>query len=180
MTNKDFTLLKDWVLSKNKYFNIGFANLCYDNISGRLRSTEDSEDIAAGVDDRFGNYFYIRHAGGIQYRRSNEQLSGCRNSQDIFINCTIVSVVNDAFALDLQLCVLNSLLRYRAAEIKPISGLIVREDVVKKEYPNMKANALEVILQNLGNKTIISIDFEYGTPFHPNGDDCPCQPCKTC
>lgn len=180
MTNKDFDLLKKWVLEKNKYFQNGFANLHYDNISGRLRSTEGDEDIAAGIDDRFGNYFYIRHTGGVQYRRSSEQLSGCRNGQDIFVSCTIVCVVNDAMAADLNLCVLNSLLRYRDADIKPIRGLIVREEVVKKEYPNMKPKALEVILQNLGNKTIISIDFEFGSAFHPNGDDCPCQPCKTC
>lgn len=179
MTTNDFEILKKYLLEQNKFFNSGFANLVYEPISGRLRSTINEDNIAAGIDDRFGNYFYIRSTGSVNYRRSTEQLSNCRNSQDVYTSATIVCVINEGVPNDLNLAVLNSLLLYTDADIKPVRSLLVGEDVIRKEYANMKAKSLEYILQNLGKKTIISLDFEFGLTHHPS-QSCNFSPCKTC
>ena len=179
MITADIEGLKDWILINNKYFNTGFADAWQDPISGQISVGED-ERISVGLDDRYGNYFYIRVNEEIGYSASREQLRDGIISTEETARCFLVAIVKKAAPKELARCLLNSLIRYQMNLIRPIRSIIKREQVIANEMKGMEKEDLQYVLSNLAEVQAVLIEFQLTTIFHSISDKCPCEPCINC
>lgn len=180
MTNTDFILLRDHILDKNKYFNQGFANVYQDATTGLIYQGDSSEKFAVGIDDTFGNYFYLRTDPEIRYNDSRPQLRDSKPSLDENVRSYLVAVVDDARPKDLVQCLLDTLLKYSNERIRPVRAIYIREAAIAKELSKLVKEDVEYALQNLGERQVIIIEFEFNTRFSPLPDNCIINPCNTC
>lgn len=177
MTNEAFIQLKDFILSKNRYFNTGFANVHYDGITGRIISDKINVEIIQGISDKLGNYFYIRTESGYSYSYSRNQISGCKNSHDVFVSGTLVAIVKQGIAKNLNFNLVNTLLLYRGdgdVVIQPVKSEIFADAVVNKEYRGLEIEDREHILQRvyLEKMSLVALDFKFATTIHPVDQPC--------
>lgn len=179
MITADLDVLKDWILEKNKYFNAGFADAWQDPLSG-LIAIGNNERLSVGIDDRYGNYFYIRVNEEIGYSASREQLKDGVISTDETARCFLIAIVKNALPKELARCLLNSLIRYQDQRIRPVRSIIKRESVVASEMKDIGKESLQYILSNLKDVQVVSIEFQMTTIFHSINDNCPCEPCENC
>ncbi len=170
--------IKDNILNKLKFFDNGFSDLFLDYTAERIVSYENDTSIAYGVDDRFGNYFYLRNDGNIQISKSNEIVAHISNLE-LKNPVVLVAVVSDANPNELLKCLLNALGTFNEIEIQ--RAFITNEKVITSEYSFLKLDAQKSILARLGNKTLIKIGFTMFENFQPNDRECfDCNPCKDC
>jgi len=174
----ELNILKEYILSTNKYFNSGFINVYFDSSASIYLSSEKQDLTPFGIDDRLGNYFYIRSLGNIKYRYSRNQLSICQNSQEVSQEFRLISIVNNGINYKMIECLLNSILTFQTFEIQVNSSNDLIESIIRNEYNYLKKEKINSILMNLGNKKIISIDFLIKTDFYPS--KCECKPCNEC
>jgi hypothetical protein len=181
MITEDFIALKDFLLDKNRFFDQGLANVYLDEITGLIYQGDGSEKFAVGIDDQFGNYFYIRTDADIRYSQSRPQVTDSSMALDETVKCYLVAVVDQARPKELVQCLLNSIVRYGNERIRPIRALYIREIAVAKELARLPKEDIQYALQNLAERQVVVLEFDFTTKFTARADGCPCDPiCKTC
>lgn len=180
MTNNDFIQLKDFLLGHLGFFNQGFANVYLDELTGLVHQGDGSEKFAVGINDIFGNYFYIRTDAEIRYSDTRPQFSDTRRSIDETVKCYLVAVVDDAKPKLLVQSLLNCILNYGNERIRPIRAIYHRETAVAKELSKLSDEDIVYALQHLEEKQVVIIEFDFTTIFTPEKPACIPLPCKTC
>ena len=170
--------IKDSILSKLKFFNNGFSDLFMDHAAEKIISYENDESLSYGIDDRFGNYFYLRNDGNIQISKTNGVLSNY-SGLELKNPIVMVALVSNVNPNELLKCLLNTIGTNNEIEIH--RAFITNETVVISEFSFLKSEAQKSILSRLGGKTLIKIAFTIFEDFQPNDRDCfTCNPCKDC
>ena len=179
MISNDFILLRDFVLDKYRLFDQGFANVFLDELTGLIYQGEGSEKFAVGVDDEFGNYFYIRTDAAIDYSDSRQQLSDSSRMLDETIRCYLVAVVDGARPKELVQRLLNTLLSYGKERIRPIRSVYIREVAAAKELAKIRKEDLQYVLEHLHERQVVSLEFQFTTQFSRLPENCLPNPCKS-
>lgn len=178
MTNADFISLRDFVLDKNRFFNQGFAGVFLDELTGLIYQGEGSEKFAVGIDDQFGNYFYIRNEANIDYTESRTQLSDNSRTLDETTKCYLVAVVDNADPKALVLCLLNTLMNYGNERIRPVRSICIREVAVQKELAKIRKEDVQFVLERLSERQVVSLEFQFTTKYKVVPFSCIPSPCK--
>ncbi|WP_312208276.1 hypothetical protein [Empedobacter sp.] len=171
--------IKNEILEKMKFFNNGFSDLFMDYTAERLVSYKENTSISYGIDDRFGNYFYLRNDGDIKVSKSRDRIID--HIPNIELSNPIVFVANVANAdpNELLKCLLNSLGTNNEIEIN--KAFITNEKVIKSEYSFLNIDAQKNILSRIGDRSLVKISFTIFEIFQPNDRDCvKCNPCIDC
>ena len=125
-------------------------------------------------DDTRGNYFYVRLPDEI--RISNDKaysVAGCSVPAGIEARATLVACVKNA---DIFILAENLVNTMQAIGLRP-SGLILDpEAVIHKEIK--EAEDRKRALANVGDYSIISINFEFRYPVNPRELTCLPSPCS--
>ena len=170
--------IKDSILSKLKFFNNGFSDLFLDQAAQKIVSYENDESLSYGIDDRYGNYFYLRNDGNIQISKSSAIVQHISNL-DIRNPIVLVANVANANPNELFKCLLNVIGISNEIEIN--RAFLTNEKVITSEFAFLKSEAQKNILSRLGGRTLIKIAFTIYENFQPNDRDChDCNPCKDC
>jgi len=181
MISVDFDNLRDYILQHNTYFNQGFSNCYQDDLTGYILQGESDEKFAVGIDDRFGNYFYIRTETDIRYTERRPQLSDTSRSLDETTKCYLVAVVDNARPKELVTSLLNTLLNYGENKTRPVRAIYIREAAVQKELSKIDdKDAIIGVLQNLRDLQVVIVEFDFITQFTPVPFTCIPSPCKSC
>lgn len=170
--------IKQNLLDRLNFFNYGFADLYMDHSAKRLISLEQKESVAYGIDDRFGNYFYLRNDGNVRISQGERIIASSKN---LLLSNSIVLVANvsNVHPEKLLECILNYLGVQDDVMIN--SAQITNEKVVDSEYPLLEREEKNKILSQLHNRTLVKIDFTSYSTMQPNERDCyECIPCKKC
>lgn len=179
MINVDFILLKEFVLENNQYFNLGFANVYLDDLTGLIYQGESFEKFAIGINDTFGNYFYLRTDPDIRYVDTRIQLSDNKRTIDEIVHCYLVAIVENAKPKELVQCLLDTLLKYGNERIRPVRSIYIREAAVAKELKKLSKEHINQVLQNLGTRQVAIIEFDFITTYSPISTSCLPNPCNT-
>lgn len=166
MITEDFIALKDFILNRAGVFCSGFANVILDESTGLIVRGDGFEKQAIGIDDRFGNYFYIRNEPEIRYTDARSQFSDSRRSVDETVKCYLVAVVDNALPKELIQILLDSLLVYGDKRIRPIKAISTREAAVAKELAKIPKEDLQSVLQHLYDWQVVSIEFDFVTTWN--------------
>lgn len=180
MINNDFILLSTFLLDNLGFFNQAFANVYLDESTGYILQGDGSEKFAVGIDDHFGNYFYIRTDPDIRYSDARSPLTDTGKNLDETLKCYLVAVVDDAKPKELVQSVLNALLLYGNQRIRPTRAIYHRETAVGKELAKIDKEAVQYVLQHLGEKQVVILEFDFITVFSPIHFECIPSPCKSC
>lgn len=165
MTNADFTALRNYLLAQHSWFTEGFANVFQDETTGLIMQGDSSEKFGVGIQDDFGNYFYIRTDSDIRYTDSRPQLSDTSRKLDETVRCYLVAVVENARPKDLVQSLLNSLLTYGDQRIRPQRAVFIREFAVAKELSKLDKGDVQAALQRLGTWQVVTLEFDFITSF---------------
>lgn len=180
MINADFISLRNFMLDKNRYFNQGFANVYQDELTGLIYHGDGNEKFAVGIDDRFGNYFYLRTDSDIRYTDTRPQMGDTTRGLDETLKCYLVAVVEDAIPKELVQALLNSLLHYGDERIRPLRAIYIREVAAAKELAKLPKENVAHVLENLGERQVVTLEFDLTTKFSAVAFDCIPNPCKQC
>ncbi|PUZ25016.1 hypothetical protein DCC81_11930 [Chitinophaga parva] len=170
MITTDFIALKDFILNRAGVFCSGFANVILDESTGLIVRGDGFEKQAIGIDDRYGNYFYIRNEPEIRYTDARSQISDTRRSVDETVKCYLVAIVENAMPKELIQILLDSLLQYGDKRIRPIKSISTREAAVAKEFAKIPKEDLQNALQHLYNRQVVIIEFDFVTTW--NAGEC--------
>ncbi len=153
-------------------------------IEGKIIYGDNYDYKQTGIDDRFGNYAYIRHDGKITYSKVApiETISGCVASIRKSLPATLVAVLYDADPEKLEECLINSLITWQGgngAALTVTSGQILTQHAVLDEIDNLEDADAKEVLQKIDRYTVVSINFTLSSLQHAVSRQCPCNPCKT-
>lgn len=174
--------IADKLMDDLEFFNHGFHGLYIDHTAARLVTTDGKTNLAYGIDDRFGNYFYLRNDGVVNIGNA-AKIMDCDKSLELRSNIVFVANVKNADPEQLLQCILNSLGTHHdnGAQLQITSALITNERVVATEYPFMKADEHKQILARISGWSLVKVVFSGFSFFQPNSRDCwDCKPCKDC
>lgn len=173
--------IKNSLLEKLKFFNNGFANVYLDETASRYLSLDGKTDIALGIDDRYGNYFYIRNNGTVKISKAKVQMSNCVTSLDLNTNMVLVANMSNANPDKLLECLLNALSVSVSEDFEITSATLTNEKVVLSEYSFIGIEKIKSLLMRLGKRTLVKIEFVLYKQMNPNSKDCyTCNPCIDC
>lgn len=173
MLNSTIIQLKNFIKSKNTYFNEGIAEVYQDADAGLV----DTNGVPVFPDDTRGNYFYFRLSDSLSFTQSNEAaISDCFPGFLASSNITLVAVVNNANP-DILLNNLFSTIQLFGGAQRSITSAILRSQAVaRQELSFMSADNLKAALQRIPQETtIVSINFTISNPVNLN--ECVNNPC---
>ncbi|WP_346318178.1 hypothetical protein [Chitinophaga sp. YIM B06452] len=179
MTTEDLTKLKDFLMDKLRFFNQGFANVYLDELTGLIYQGDSFEKFAVGINDSFGNYFYIRTEANIDYSESRPQVTDSSASVDEALRCYLVAVVDKAQPKELVQAILNALLQYGSEKIRPVRAVHHRETAVAKELAKIGREEIKDVLQRLGSWQVVILEFSLYTRFTAKPFNCIPSPCNS-
>lgn len=166
MTTKDLENLRDFILAKNTYFQVGFANafkvrsLGSAN-NGLIFSRAKSGDlIAVSPQDTFGNYFYMRNDEGI-IRVPTTPIAGTKQMFKDTIKINLVAILKQGDPMAVMDNITNTLGMYKDCTTNA-TGLSYnwnREQIIVDELSGVKDDDIAAALQRLGEHTIMRMTF---------------------
>ncbi|MFC7347313.1 hypothetical protein ACFQO9_11350 [Chryseobacterium zhengzhouense] len=167
--------IKEYLLAKLPFINVGFTGIFLDNITGKLISYHGEE---IGISDKNGSFFYLRENGDEDYRLNN---SNAPKTIDTAQNYKLVlyGANNDSFAV--KNCVLNALWNYKLKTTFPITVVSSSTNlgkIIYSEYPKLKEAERLDILKKLEFGCLLSFDLKITGRITVN--DCECKICTTC
>lgn len=166
------------ILDRYKFFDYGFSNMYIDYSAKKILNYSEEEYIEFGIDDRLGNYFYIRHDGDTSIDYGVDVIDINKNIE-IQNNYSLVAVVDGADAEKLLYCLINVLGLYN--NLKLYKAYITKERVINSEYSFLNSEDRNNILYKTSNKTLIKVLFNTFEYYQPFDKECfCCNPSKTC
>ncbi|RYE25454.1 MAG: hypothetical protein EOP51_04005 [Sphingobacteriales bacterium] len=180
MQSNDFEDLACFIMSKNTFFQDGYANACRDEISNAIYVHNGNERKIVLPNDKMGNYFYMRNEAGITYEAlPAERLSDSNAQRLSFLDTQVVqlvAIVQHADAYRLAELLRNTCMMYEEMNVQPVSATINREQVLLEEMPKMKADDMHSALQRLKHETIVRLTLRISKLFIPG--NCITNPCQ--
>lgn len=179
MTAQQLTDLKDFILLKNKYFNNGYAHAFRDEGLVVARKGKGLEPVS--VNDKLGNYFYLRIDGDIAINpATNIKVKDCNGGLGYYdsVRLQIVAFVKDADEYIVMNNLRTTVTGYSELSCVPVSANIVRESVIRAEHTGIADSDIQAMLQRLKNLTVIRLTVEISAIQPENS--CIYNPCKTC
>lgn len=169
-----FDDLKEHIMTKNPYFDVGYDDVYQDETTGIVHNSEPVFPA-----DNLGNYFYLRLPNNIRFDSSNTfQYSECDNSPGKVYDMILVAVVanaNPETLLDNLISTLGTfqhLVSFSSAIIQPAV-------VINQELSFMSKEDRDAALKRKPeNLTIVSLSFSYTIETLIN--NCITEPCSTC
>lgn len=182
MTTADIISFKEHILSKNKYFDNGYAVAFKDAVSKRVVVHTGLDFMQVMPTDTLGSYFYIRYEKGVEFKEDFSGRIADSNQLSLSFNDRM-GVVLVAFMKGADEYKLLNNLRVTCAMFKnlkaiPTSAVLIREQVVQDEMSGAKKEDIEAALQRLGEWTIISLNVSLQKQYIPS--NCIVEPCKDC
>lgn len=183
MIKSHLIALKDFILSKNTYFDKAF-DFAEQNHNGIICAYDESGNaIEIFPMDTFGNYFYLRLANKVGFDESAfYQVSECKKGAGLVANIFLVACMRKADNDKLVNNLVNTLVNYQPDKIKLISVEYHSEAVTAQELAKIPKEDLQAALQKLDmNYTIVCINFAFSmsVPYYKNLT-CIEPPCSTC
>lgn len=180
MTTQQFTDLKDFILSKNTYFNNGYAGAFKDE-TGLVYTIPKKDRLPLSINDKLGNYFYIRLDGDISINPSSSiKAMDCNGGLGYYDTARVqlVAFMKDADAYTLMGNLRTTVSGYNALSCIPVSANLISESVIRAENSGLKDDDIQAMLQRLKNLTVIRLTLEI-TAIQPE-TSCIYNPCKSC
>lgn len=181
MTNRlhaQLTLLRDYIIKYNTYFNDGYDFVTRDDSNGYI-SNGDKPVFPA---DDFGNYFYLRLPNAIQTEyKSAYQLADCMQGYGLRYDVVLVACIRNG---DTELLIdnlLTTLGNYNRQNIVVTKVLYHIEDVTAQELSRIKREDRMAALQRMGdNINLCSIHFSFTIAYTTKPLSCITNPCSIC
>ena len=162
--------LKTYLLNTLPFLESGFIDIFLDTISGRLISWKGEE---VGIDDRNGNYFYIREVSSENYRiKSNEAPKMLTATQ----NYKLVLVAQKKEMEEVKTCVINALSYFDGVILSSTNNNI--GEIIKSEYPAKSSTEILEIMKKINFGTVISANFTFTRDIYVN--NCKCEIPEEC
>lgn len=177
MYSSQIEALKNNILSKNTYFNGGYANAVKNN-KGVYADKTTKEKIAVFPNDRLGNYFYIRLEQNASFAGSNRFAVDCGSlGTMVNIRAFIIAVVKKA---DSEILVANLIASIKEANHQAVLNDMNwnREFIANDEMSEMEEKDRNAILQRLKDETIVRVSFTYPVEILFKKSDCIINPCN--
>lgn len=173
--------LRDFILDHNRYYTTGYADAYLDPIKGEIFARLPSGDLISLMpNDTLGDYFYIRINESMSFVRG-PVISDCGNNGYLAkLSCTLVSVIKSADAADTLFNLASTLQQAETGTIEltgcnwRTQGVIFNEC---KAFGDKNEAAIEA-LTRVTDECIVSVSFNYITPFPLISLDCIEKPCK--
>jgi len=177
MISDKLALLKDFILLHNPYFNQGFDDVILDDSTGYVFN-----DQPVFPADNLGNYFYLRLPNNVTFDYDTiYKTSECASEPGIKSAVILVACMRDADRDKLFLNLLSTILAFKVARIKFISGSYQPDAIVSQELAKIDKSNIEAALQRLPEDyTLISITFSLGVNIFPLALNCIQNPCNEC
>ncbi len=177
MLKEKITRLKDFILSKNPYFDTGFDDVTLDSTSGYV-----ANDLPVFPADHLGNYFYLRLPDNVTFDNNNEfQIADCITGLGIQSAVVLVACMRGADADHLMTNLVNTLQAYQVDKIRFVSAIYQAGNVVLQELSKISQANQIAALQKLGSDyTIVSVSFNLTTRFDFKPSNCFTNPCASC
>lgn len=166
MTPQDLENLKDYILEKNIYFQVGYANAFKNkNIgsdsNGIIFSRQKSGDLlAVSPQDTFGNYFYMRNEEGFQ-RVPTTPIAGTKQMFKDTMKIWFVAFLREGDPMIVVDNITNTLGMYDGCNTNT-QGLSYnwnREQIIIDELSGIKDDDIAAALQRLGGFTVVRLNF---------------------
>lgn len=170
MIEKELERLRDHIQKQNTFFDNGFYNVRLDDYSGMIIGTGNSEKFCVGINDEFGKYFYIRIDPEVRYSESKSRISDSMRILDVSLRSFLVAVVDNARPTILLTRLVNTLINY--SERIKVNRSFTSEPAIQKELSKLPANEIQFVLQNLGIKEVVWIEFDYVLTFAELKEPC--------
>lgn len=153
-----------------------------DDFTGRLLYGENNDYKETGIDDRLGNYAYIRTAGVISYQRPFNRATDCLPQSSKSLPATLVAVLYDGEPYKMESTLHDTLLTWGkdGAFITLSNSQVITNLAVLDEYAAAGKEVQEEALQRIGRYTVVSINFTVNLQQVVMMSTCPCNPCKSC
>lgn len=180
MTAQQFEDLKDFILARNTYFNKGYANAFRDD-NGLVMVQQKKQLVPVSVNDKLGNYFYMRLDGDISINPTSGLKVKDANGGLGYYDSARVQLV--AFMKDADEYILINNLRttvtgYSGISCVPVGANLIRESIIRAEHSGVATNDVQAMLQRLKNLTVVRLTIEITAV---QGETCTIyNPCKTC
>lgn len=181
MTTNDFILFKDFILSKNTYFNKGYANAFKDSVSNYPLARNESGDLdIVFPQDTEGAYFYIRNNEGIKHIPDSKLADTGVNRISFWdsIVIEVVAVMRNADAYTIANNLRNTAMWYSGMDVVPVATNWNREQIVIDEMRGCEEEDIAKALKNLSNHTIVRVQMVVKKTYTPT--KCITDPCKDC
>lgn len=180
MINIDTIAFKDYILSKNTYFDKGYANAFKDENTSGIYVRDNSSLISLFPNDRLGNYFYLRNDTTLQFTlRAQENLTDFGLGRLGFLDTMtvyLVAIVKNADVHTIINNLRNTAMMYNKISVVPISAIWNREQIVIEELRGLEPAEIAGTLQRLKNEIIVRLQFTISNVFAPS--KCIDNPCK--
>lgn len=171
MIQDDFEQLKDYILDKNSYFRIGFANAYKDDTANDVwvRTGKDLKKILPA--DVAGNYFYLRNDAWLKHEaKEPERLTDTGTQRLTFLDTMsvqLVAIVNNADAYQLIENLRNTVLMYDRLSVIPVTSSWNREQVIATELSKMRVEDVHAVLKRLKDETVVRLSLSVSKMFIP-------------
>lgn len=180
MTTSKLISFKDFILSKNTYFDSGYAVAFKDAESKRIIVRNGTDFIPVMPNDTLGNYFYIRYNGSLAFNEAfGERMADCGPSRTTYNDrqpINIVAIVKDADEYTLLNNLRNTCAVFTVFTPTPTGAILVPEQVIQDEMSGAAQADIAAALQRIGSRTIVSLTVNIQDNYTPN--KCINDPCK--
>jgi len=180
MTTKDFEGLRDYILSKNKYFSNGFFNAFTDSKSNSVYAYENGVLKSIFPEDNLGNYFYLRNDPNVKFsaKTGYEDCGVGKLNFDDSLTVYLVAIVNDADEFELINNLRNTVLSAKSLIAIPTAAMWQTENVLIDEMKGFEDSEIIDALARLKNQKMVKLTLTISKEYVPN--TCITNPCKTC
>lgn len=177
MLKEKITRLKDFILSKNPYFDTGFDDVYQDETTGIV-----ANDLPVFPADHLGNYFYLRLPQNVSFDNSSyQQVADCITGIGVQSLIYLIACMRGADADHLMTNLVNTLQAYQSDQITFRGAIYQPQAVVLQELSRLSQAEKSAALQKLGKDyCIVSISFQLTVPFQFTQSRCFTNPCASC
>lgn len=172
MTLTDFEQFRDFILEKNTYFTIGFANAYKDDTNHAIWVKDGKDFNKLMPADTLANYFYLRNDAWLKHEaKEPERLSDNGTQRLSFLDTMsvqLVAVVNNADPYKLVQNLRNTAMMYSHLNVVPVTSSWNREQVVSTELAKMRMEDVAATLQRLKDETVVRIALSVSKTFIPS------------
>lgn len=180
MTTEKMISFKDFILSKNPYFNDGYAVAFKDTESKQILLRKGTDFLSVMPNDILGNYFYIRYSGVLSFNETfTERVADNQPFHTSYTDrqpIVLVAVMKDADEYTLMNNLRNTCAMFKTFSAIPTGGIIIPEQVVLSEMSGAKNPDIAAALQRVGGFTMVALNINVQDHYQPN--KCIVDPCK--
>lgn len=182
MLKDKLTILKDFILSNNTYFDTGYA-FAEMNYAGIIEAEDHiGNRMAIFPNDTLGDYFYMRLPDKvIMNKEAFYQVGECSKGMGMVTNIILVACMRNVDSDQLLANLLTTLVNFANPKTSITSFIMHSESVLTQELAKIPKDDLQAALQRMDTSyNLVSVNFNFTVPFVFNNLDCIVNPCIGC